>query len=263
MRRINNDDMATYKKRGFKPKTKEEKTEALEANSTTAEVFNTLDETASRTEEWAVRNQKYIIGGIAVVAVIVLGFLGYTKFVAEPKANEAMNDMFQAQQYFEQAVIGTAAKDSLYNLSLSGGEGKYGMLDIINEHGGTPAANLANYYAGMAYYNLNDYENTVKYLGKFSSKDKMLGPIAKGRIGDAFVQLNQSEDALSYYESAAKMNTNDYTTPMFLFKAGNVALNLGKTKKALEHFNSIKESFPASTQAANIDVFIGKAQASL
>ena len=137
MRRINNDDMATYKKRGFKPKTKEEKTEALEANSTTAEVFNTLDETASRTEEWAVRNQKYIIGGIAVVAVIVLGFLGYTKFVAEPKANEAMNDMFQAQQYFEQAVIGTAAKDSLYNLSLSGGEGKYGMLDIINEHGGT------------------------------------------------------------------------------------------------------------------------------
>ena len=122
---------------------------------------------------------------------------------------------------------------------------------------------VEHYYAGMAYYNLNDYENTVKYLGKFSSKDKMLGPIAKGRIGDAFVQLNQSEDALSYYESAAKMNTNDYTTPMFLFKAGNVALNLGKTKKALEHFNSIKESFPASTQAANIDVFIGKAQASL
>ena len=101
---------------------------------------------------------------------------------------------------------------------------------------------VEHYYAGMAYYNLNDYENTVKYLGKFSSKDKMLGPIAKGRIGDAFVQLNQSEDALSYYESAAKMNTNDYTTPMFLFKAGNVALNLGKTKKALEHFNSNKKS---------------------
>ncbi len=263
LRRINNDDMATYKKRGFKPKTKEEKTEALEANSTTAEVFNTLDESASKTEEWAVRNQNYIIGGIAAVAVVVLGFLGYTKFVAEPKASEAMNDMFQAQQYFEQAVIGTTAKDSLYTLSLNGGEGKYGMLDIINEHGGTPAANLANYYAGMAYYSLNDYENTVKYLGKFSTKDKMLGPIAKGRIGDAFVQLNQPEDALSYYESAAKMNTNDYTTPMFLFKAGNVAMNLGKTKKALEHFNTIKETYPASSEAANIDVFIGQAQASL
>ncbi len=263
MRRINNDDMATYKKRGFKPKTKEEKTEALEANSTTAEVFNTLDETASKTEEWAVKNQNYIIGGIAVIAVVVLGYLGYGKFVGEPKASEAMNDMFKAQQYFDLAVNGATAKDSLYTLSLNGGEGKYGMLDIINEHGGTPAANLANYYAGMAYYSLNDYENTVKYLGKFSTKDKMLGPIAKGRIGDAFVQLNQPEDALSYYESAAKMNANDYTTPMFLFKAGNVALTLGKTKKALEHFNTIKDTYPASSEAANIDVFIGKAEASL
>lgn len=263
MRRINNDDMATYKKRGYKPKTKEEKTEALEANSTTAEVFNTLDETASRTEEWAVKNQTYIIGAVAAVVVIVLGFLGYNKFVAEPKASEAMNDMFKAQQYFEQAVNGTTAKDSLYTLSLNGGEGKYGMLDIVKEYSGTPAANLANYYAGMAYYNLNDYENAVKYLGKFSSKDKMLGPIAQGRIGDAFVQLNQPEDALSYYEKAASMNNNDYTTPMFLFKAGNVALNLGKTKKALEHFNSIKETYPASNEATNIDVLIGKAQASL
>lgn len=263
MRRINYDDMATYKKRGYKPKTKAEKEEVLEENSTTAEVFNTLDESASRTEEWAVKNQNYIIGAVAVIAVVVLGYLGYNKLVAEPKASEAMNDMFTAQQYFEQALNGATAKDSLYTLSLNGGEGKYGMLDIINEYGSTPAANLANYYAGMAYYNLNDYENAVKYLGDFSSKDEMLGPIAKGRIGDAFVQLNQPEDALSYYEKAASMNINDYTTPMFLFKAGSVALNLGKTKKALEHFNTIKETYASSTEAANIDVFIGKAQASL
>ncbi|WP_027125514.1 tetratricopeptide repeat protein [Gelidibacter mesophilus] len=255
--------MATYKKRGYKPKTKAEQEEVLEENSTTAEVFNTLDESASKTEEWAVKNQNVIIGAIAVVAVVVLGYLGYNKFVAEPKASEAMNEMFKAQQYFEQALNGATAKDSLYTLSLNGGEGKYGMLDIIEEYSGTPAANLANYYAGMAYYNLNDYQNTVKYLGDFSSKDEILGPISKGRIGDAFVQLNQPEDALSYYEKAASMNENDYTTPMYLFKAGNVALNLGKTKTALDHFNTIKETYPSSSEASNIDVFIGKAQASL
>lgn len=263
MRRINYDDMATYKKRGYKPKTKAEKTEALEENSTTAEVFNTLDESASRTEEWAVKNQNYIIGAVATIVVVVLGYLAYNKFVAEPKASEAMNEMFKAQQYFEQALNGAAAKDSLYTLSLNGGEGKYGMLDIIDEYSGTPAANLANYYAGMAYYSLNDYTNTVKYLGDFSSKDAMLGPIANGRIGDAFIQLNQPEDALSYYEKAANMNKNDYTTPMFLFKAGNVALSLGKSKKALDHFTTIKENYPSSNEANNIDAFIGKAQASL
>lgn len=254
--------MATYKKKGFKPKTKEEKSEAMEQNSTTAEVFNTLDQSASRTEEWAVKNQKYIIIGVGVVVLLVLGYLGYNKFVAEPKASEAMNEMFKAQQYFDQAVNATE-KDSLFRLSLNGGEGKFGMLDITEEYGGTPAANLANYYAGMAYLNLRDYKNAVKYLGEFSSDDLLLGPIAKGGIGDAFMQLNQPEEALEYYEEAAKMKTNDYTTPMYLFKAANVAIKLGKADKALNHYKRIKDEFPASAEASNIDVFIGKAEAGL
>jgi tetratricopeptide (TPR) repeat protein len=254
--------MATYKKRGYKPKTKEEKADALEQHSTTAEVFNTLDDKASKTEEWAIKNQNYIMIAVGAIAVLVLGYLGYNKFVAEPKAGEAMNEMFQAQQYFDQAVDGTA-KDSLYTLALNGGGGKFGMLDIAKEYSGTPAANLANYYAGMAYLNLKDYKNAVKYLGDFSSDDVMLGPIAKGGIGDAFMQLNQPEEALSYYEEAAKMNTNDYTTPMYLFKAANVAMKLGKTEKALENYKRIKEDFSASSEATNIDVFIGKAEASL
>lgn len=262
MRRTNYDTMATYKKRGYKPKTEAEKTEALEENSTTAGVFNTLDESASRTEEWAVKNQKYIIGAIAVVAVVVLGFLGYTKFVAEPKASEAANEMNKAREYFEEAVAGTE-KDSLFNLALKGGEGKYGMVDIADKYSSTPAGNLANYDAGMAYLNTKDYKNAIKYLGDFSTDDLLLGPIAKGGIGDAFVQLNQPEEALNYYEKAADMTKNDYTTPMYLFKAANVALNLGKTKKALEHFNTIKEMYPTSNEATNIDVFIGKAEASL
>ena len=40
--------MATYKKRGYKPKNKAEEQQAEEMQSTTAEVFNTLDETASK-----------------------------------------------------------------------------------------------------------------------------------------------------------------------------------------------------------------------
>lgn len=262
MRRTNREQMATYKKRGYKPKTKEEKEDALEQNSTTAEVFNTLDDSASRTEEWAVKNQNYIMIAVGAIVVMALAYLGYNKFVAEPKASEAMNEMFQAQQYFDQAVNGTA-KDSLYTLALNGGEGKFGMVDIASEYSGTPAANLANYYAGMAYLNLKDYKNAVKYLGDFSSDDIILGPIAKGGIGDAFVQLNQPEDALEYYNEAASMNTNDYTTPMYLFKAANIAMKLGKTQKALDNYKKIKEDFSSSTQASNIDVFIGRAEASL
>ena len=61
--------MATYKKRGYKPKTKAEKEVELEVGSATAEVFKTLDEGASKTEAWVQKNQNYILGVIGAVAV--------------------------------------------------------------------------------------------------------------------------------------------------------------------------------------------------
>ena len=254
--------MATYKKRGYKPKTVKEKEEVFEEESTTAEVFNTLDEGASRTEEWAVKNQKYILGIVGAIALLVLCYLGYNKLVSEPKEKDAMNEMYTAKKYFDDAVSGVSS-DSLYKMSLDGGEGKYGMLDIINEYGGSPAANLANYYAGMAYLNLRDYQNAVTYLSDFSSDDKMLNPIAKGGIGDAFVQLEQKSDALEYYEKAFKANVNTFTTPLYLMKAARVAIELGENEKALGYLKRIKSEFSASTEATAADILIGKVEASL
>jgi len=91
--------MATYKKRGYKPKTKVEKEIEVEDNSTTAEVFNTLDETASKAEDFVANNQKYIFVIVGVVAAVVLGFLGYQEFIAKPAAKDAMNNMYQAQNF--------------------------------------------------------------------------------------------------------------------------------------------------------------------
>ncbi|HET8854670.1 MAG TPA: hypothetical protein VFM60_01990, partial [Salinimicrobium sp.] len=164
--------MATYKKRGYKPKTTEEQDIAVEEQSTTAEVFNTLDEGAGKTEAWVAKNQKFIFIIIGAAALIILGYLGYKEFIQEPKEAEAANEMFQAQQYFEAALSAPAAEsDSLFTLALNGGEGKYGFLDIIGEYGGTDAANVAQYSAGMAFLNINKYDEAIEHLDKFESDD--------------------------------------------------------------------------------------------
>lgn len=252
--------MATYKKRGFKPKNKEEENLLDKQESTTAEVFSTLDEGASRSEEWVSRNQNYILGVIGVIAVAVLGYMAYFQFVEKPKATTAANELLYPQQYFDQALYATSEKDSLFTLALNGAEGKFGFLDIIEEYNGTPAANLAKYSAGMAFLNMQKYDEAIKYLEGFSSKDLILGAVAKGGIGDAFLQLNQPEDALGYYEKAISHSTNDYTTPKFLYKAGVTALELNKKEKALKYFQRIKDEFSASEEAKTIDAFIGKAK---
>lgn len=266
--RINKTTMATYNKRGYKQKKQVEaeissEEEIINAeDSTTAEVFNSLDEGANKAEEFVEKNQKYIFIIIGVVALVVLGYIGYNQFVAKPQQAEAMNDMYLSQTYFNEAVAATgSAKDSLFNLSLKGNNGKLGMLDVANEYGSTDAGNLAHYYAGMAYLNTKKYKEAVEHLTQFESEDEVLAPLSKGAIGDAFAQLNQKEDALDYYKQAYKLRTNDYTTPTYMYKAGIMALDLGKTDEAISLFEQLKNDYPNATESSNVDVFLGKAQA--
>jgi tetratricopeptide (TPR) repeat protein len=257
--------MATYSKRGYKtPKERAEKDTVEGANSdekdsTTAGVFTTLDETASKTEAFVAKNQNYIIGFVGAVALVTIGYLAYQKFIAEPKQLEAADEMFVAQQNFQQATDGVAS-DSLYKLSLNGSEGKFGFIKIADEYSGTDAGNLANYYAGMAYLNTGKYTEAIDYLSEFKSEDIVLSGLAKGAIGDAYAENNQPEEALKNYVKAAETNKNDFTTPRFLLKAGKTALALGKKEEALKYFTDIKDNYDASPEAASVDVLIGLAQ---
>lgn len=249
--------MATYKKRGAKKSVNKVDAPAEELKSTTAEVFESLDQTASRSEAFISQYQNFILIAVAVVVTGVLGYLAYDSFVAQPKAAEAVNELNQAQYFFELAVNSTES-DSLYRLALEGGEGKYGFLDIIDNYSGTPAAKLATYSAGMAYLNLKEYENAINYLDNFSSDDVMLSALSKGAIGDAFAQLEQPEEAFEYYVQAANASDNAFSTPKYLFKAALLGAQIGKADQALAFFKRIKEEYPQAPEAARVDVQIGK-----
>ena len=250
--------MATYKKRGNK--TKKGHKVSIEDQSTTAEVFNTLDETASKSEQWVEKNQKFIFTGLIVVSAIILGFLAYNKYVMEPQEKEAANELAYPKSYFEQAQNTSVGVDSLFNLSLNGADGKYGLVDIADNYSSTKAGNLAKYMSGIAFLKTGDYENAIKYLGDFSSDDEMLSATALGSIGDAFVEINQPDDALGYYVKAANVRDNNFSTPFYLFKAGNTAMDLAKYDDAKKYFTRIKESYSKSEEARLINVYIQRAE---
>ena len=266
--------MATYNKRGYRTPKEKEEVEKLDGNfieettnvdekdSTTAGVFNSLDETASKTEDWVLRNQKYILGVLGVVAVATIGYLLFQRFVAEPKQQTATDDMFVAQKNFQLAVDGTntKAQDSLFTLVLSGSEGKKGMPGIAEDFSGTDSGNLANYYAGIASLNLKKYDDAIKYLEKFSSSDLIVSSLATGAIGDAWAQKKDAKKALEFYVKAASQTTNELTSPRFLLKAGQTSLTLGNKADALKYFTEIKEKYEAAPEAQTIDALIGMAQ---
>jgi len=249
--------MATYKKKGSKANKAQN---SIENHSTTAEVFNTLDETASRSEQFVIKHQKSIFIILGLVVASILGYLAYQKYVKGPQEKVAADELAFPKAYFEDAITNSVAVDSLLTLGLNGADGKYGFVDIASEYSGTKAGNLANYYAGISYLKLKNYKDAIDYLEDFSSEDELLGPTAKGAIGDAFADINQPEDALDYYLKAADLRDNNFSTPLYLFKAANTALDLGKNSKALDLFNKIKKEYPNSQEAKNIDIYINKAK---
>lgn len=262
--------MATYNKRGYKaPK---EKADKLDNNyiedvnvdakdSATAKAFDALDQSASKAEDFIAKNQKYILGSLLAVVVVVVGYFAYDKFIADPKQQEGAEELFVLQQNFQKAVDDTANKaDSLYNLVLKGSEGKFGAIKIAEEYSGTDAGNLANYYAGIAYLNTGKYAEAVTSLEKFTSDDIMLSTLAKGAIGDAYAQQNKSKEALEFYLKAADASKNDFTRPRYLLKAGKTALAIGNKADALKYFTDIKDNYDASPESQQIDALIGLAQ---
>lgn len=250
--------MATYKKRGKGSKKNQQ--QEIDAQSTTAEVFNTLDETASKSEQWVEKNSKVLFIGLILVAVIIFGYLGYNKFIKAPKEIEAANELAYSKKFFDQAQANTVLNDSLYKLALDGADGQYGLLDIIDNYGSTNAGNLAKYMAGISYLRMDDYENAITQLSDFSTDDEIIGSQALGNIGDAFADINQPEQALEYYEKAASYKSNDFTSPLYLLKAGKTALELENFKKAQTLFTKIKEDYSKSDEAVDIDMYINRAK---
>lgn len=258
--------MATYQKRGYKKSIELEEEEVIvEANneeiveeSTTAEVFNTLEETANKSEEWIEKNSKPLFIGLVAAVVLIFGYLGFNQFVTAPKEKKAANALVYAKQEFTKATA--SDNDEAFNTALNGAEGNFGLLNIVDEYGGTQAGNLAKYYAGISYLNLKEYDKAIELLKDVSSDDNVLNTVIKGSIGDAYLAKNESEEALSYFTDASEIAKNDAVTPVYLKKAGDLALNLKDYSKAEELFTTIKNEYSNSSQAKNIDLYINQAK---
>jgi len=251
--------MAVYKKKDKVAKQLRKDQARVDA-STTKEVFEGLDSSANKAEQWILKNQKPLLIILGVILASILAYMAYMRYVKTPAEERAANELAYPRAYFDQAQANTVAADSLYNVALNGADGKYGLVEIADKFSNTKAGNMAKYYAGISYLKIKDYKKGIEYLSKYSSDDLMSQAVAKGAIGDAFANLGQLEDAFDYYEEAASSNPNNYTTPIYLDKAAATALSIGKFKKAEALYTRIQSEFSKSEQALDIEGKINRAK---
>jgi len=60
-----------------------------------------------------------------------------------------------------------------------------------------------------------EYEKAIDYLEDFSSNDQIIGPMATMAIGDAYMELKQTDKAIDYYLEGADKKKMNLQHPSF------------------------------------------------
>ena len=207
-----------------------------------------VEQTVSKTEQFYNANKKTIWGLVIAVVVVGVAVLAYNKFILQPKCEEAMEQCYPAENLF---------RNGEYELALNGDGNILGFAQIIEDYG-SKAGNAAYLYAGICALNNGAFEDAVSYLGKYKGKDPILYTRALSCKGDAYVGLEQYESALSCFSKAAKKAGKGapFYAASYLVKAGLAAEALGKKDEALKFYQTVKNDYPQSIEAYEIDKYI-------
>ena len=215
------------------------------------------EQTLNNQEQFFLKYRKQILIAVAAILLIIAGCLAYKTFVAEPRENKASTAMAKAQEMF-------AERD--FQKALNGDKTNEGFLSVIENYGGTDAANLAKGYAGLCYAQMGKWQEAVKYLEDFSPKsDAIISPAIVGALGNTYANTGKVDEAISTLKEAASMadsrseSVNNTTSPTYLLQAARLLESQKKTDEALKIYKQIKEKYVNSAAAQDIDKYIERA----
>ncbi|MFM7672670.1 MAG: tetratricopeptide repeat protein [Bacteroidota bacterium] len=209
------------------------------------------DPTIASIQQFWHQHKKWIIYPFGALVLIIGGYLGYQEFYVKPKQVSAQDALYKAEEYYRLDSIQKALN----------GDGQFpGLLKVISQHSGTEAANLACFYAGSCYLKQDNYEKAVKYLGDFSTSEKLLQASAYKLTGDAYADWGKSDKALEFYQKAGRhFKEDEANSPAYLFLAAYLADRvMKKTDVAIKLYQEIKDTYPRSQQAQEADNFLAQ-----
>lgn len=204
-----------------------------------------IEATVSSAQQFYNENKKTIWTVFTVIVVLGLGILGYYKFIWQPRVAEAMEQCYPCEKNFQQEN---------WELALDGDDNTLGFAGVIDEYG-SKAGSAVYLYAGICALRLERWEDAVDYLKKYDGKEPIMAARALGCLGDAYVGLADYRAAAAAFHQAAAKADNDFAAS-YLLKEGLALREEGENAAALKCFETIKDEYPMSIEAYDIDKYI-------
>jgi len=225
----------------------------VKEKSTTEKVQEKVKPAASGTpvEEMIQKYQKPALMGLGILLALIAGFT-YYKYNQSQNDVAAQTEMYKAVFYFE--------KDSL-DLALKGdGKEMIGLQDIAEEYSSTQAGKLASFYTGIIYLKKGKFEDAIYYLDKYDSKDGLFQARAWSLMGDAYSELNDLDNAITYYKKASGFKPNEQITPTYLMKLALSYELKQEWKNAADTYGRIITDFPKAQEVSDAKKYKAKTE---
>lgn len=191
-----------------------------------------------------------IIGVIVLAALVFIGVHLYNKHI-EAKNDEAATKLAKGQEYFAQGN---------FDQALNGDNAGYpGFVKIASQYSSTKTGNVANLYAGLAYYYKADYDNAIKYLDEYDPQDdSFISNNAIAALGNCYAKKGNIDKAIGLLKKAANRADNPIVSPYCLVQAGELFESQNKPDEAVKLYKEVKNKYPQSGEAQNIDKYIDR-----
>ncbi len=193
--------------------------------------------------------QKPLSTVLTVIVVAVVGYFGYTKWYKGPNEEKANAAMAMPQLYFQ--------ADSM-NMALNGDGKNPGFAKIEKKFDGTAAGNLAHYYAGVAYMKTGDFKKAITSLSAFDGKGTLLAYSAWGALGQAYMEDGNKAKAIEYFKKATENKDDALVTPLYLYHLGMALEANNNTDEAKKTYARIRDEYPRSLYAREMDKKLAK-----
>ncbi|MES2425547.1 MAG: tetratricopeptide repeat protein [Bacteroidota bacterium] len=212
------------------------------------------DDSFVQVSKFTRENQKSLLFIASAVVAMILVYVLYQKLYLAPREAQAADQMHVAQDFW-------ARKD--WDKAIKGDAGYPGFEKIVADYSNTKSANLACFYLGVAYLNKGEYRKAIDNLNNYRGDDVMIAAEAFGNTGDAYVELKDYSNAITYFKKAADKASNNFLSPLYLKKLGLVYEAQNDNKSASEAYKNIKTEYPTSAEAQSIDEYIARVDAKL
>lgn len=185
------------------------------------------------------QTNKAVVWGVGIAAILIIALVIFYFINQSQREGEAQILLGTAEEYLMSGE---------YERALYGDDAAFepGFVQIADNYQGTSSGNLANYYAAVAFHELESHEEALEYIERFEVPSGIMGvgPISFHAV--LLSELGRHDEAADRFVDAAQWDLNESTTPYNLWEAAVAYETAGNYDLAIEQLDTIIEEYENS-----------------